>query len=405
MILQLAWRNLWRNSSRSLIAMASVWCAVVFAIVLNSLQKGVFERLVANVVSFYSGYVQVHSAGYSAEQTLENSFIYTDSLRRAVESVKSVSSAAPRLEVFALASSGDKTRGCLTTGVVPEQEDRITHLKSKVTAGEYLTDSTQTVLVAEGLARRLNLGLGDTLILLSQGYYGTLAAGKFPIGGLLHFGSPELNDQVVFLSLKKAQEWLDAPDLATTLVIMPRNPEQSIQTAKQISDALPASFEVLPWQKIMPDIDEHIRVDSASMSIILGVLYLLIGFGIFAVLLMMFAERQREFGILVALGMRKSKLAVMLLLESIFMTLTGCLGGMLISLPIVWRLAEHPIRFGGDFAEIFERFGFEAVFPATVDPGIFLRQTIAVLIIALVLSLYPVVRVLSLKPLDAMRSG
>lgn len=110
MILRLAWRNLWRNRNRSLIAMASVWCAVVLAIVLSSLQKGIFDRLIDNVVSFYSGYVQVHLAGYQAEQTLENSFTLTSAIQETVLSTPGMAFVTPRLEAFALASSGEKNQ-------------------------------------------------------------------------------------------------------------------------------------------------------------------------------------------------------------------------------------------------------------------------------------------------------
>lgn len=404
MFLLLAWRNLWRNPNRSFITMASVWCAVVLAIAMSSLQKGVFDHLVSNVVSFYTGYVQVHRAGYQTEQTLDNSFPLTDSIRHAVLSGPGVASATPRLESFALASTGEKTKGCLVTGIAPESEDRITRLKNKVVAGEYLNDSSKTILIAEKLAERMQTGVGDTIILLGQGYYGATAAGKYAIGGILHFGSPDLNERLVFMPLALTQQWLDAPGLATTLVVSPEKPAAAEATAAQLRAALPADFETLSWQEMMPDIYEHIQTDTASGAIILAVLYLLISFGIFATLLMMLAERQREFGMLVALGMKKWQLARMVMFESVFITLTGCLLGILVSIPLIWWLKEHPIRFGGDIAEIYERFGFEAVFPASFAPSIFWNQALVVLIIGLLLSLYPVFKVLYLKPVEAMRA-
>lgn len=404
MLLLLAWRNLWRNRNRSLITMASVWCAVVLAVALSSLQKGIFDNLIANVVSFYSGYAQVHAAGYQEEQTLENSFVLTDSVRQSVLAVPGVTAATPRLEAFALASTGEKTRGCMVAGIDPEGEDRVTQLKSKVVAGDYLRPDGQGLLMAEGLAKRLQAGVGDTVVLLGQGYYGATAAGKYAVGGILRFGSPVLNDQVVFMPLALAQQWLDAPDLATTLVISPEKPKQIETVAAALRTALPADFEALTWKEMMPDIHEHIQTDTATTVIILGVLYLLISFGIFATVLMMLAERRREFGMLVALGMRKWQLARIVLMESVFVTFTGCLLGIVISIPLVWWLQEHPIRISGDMAEVYERFGFEAVFPATLDPAIFVQQALAVLCIALVLSLYPVANVLAIKPVEAMRA-
>jgi len=384
--------------------MASVWCAVVLAVALSSLQKGIFDNLIANVVSFYSGYAQVHAAGYHEEQTLENSFVLTDSVQRSVNSVSGVAAVTPRLEAFALASTGEKTRGCLVTGIDPEGEDRVTHLMSKVIAGAFLQNSSSALLIAEGLSKRLQAGVGDTIVLLGQGYYGTTAAGKYAVHGILRFGSPVLNDQLVFMPLPLAQHWLDAPGLATTLVISPENPKNTEAVAARLRTALSADFETRTWKEIMPDIHEHIETDTATTAIILGVLYLLISFGIFATILMMLAERRREFGMLVALGMKKWQLVQVVLFESVLITFTGCLFGIVVSIPLVWWLKEHPIRITGDMAEVYEKFGFEAIFPASLDPAIFTNQALAVLVIALVLSLYPAINVLSIKPVEAMRT-
>ena len=404
MLLLLAWRNIWRNRSRSLITMTSVASAVVLATLTVSLQKGVFDNLIANVVSFYSGYIQIHRQGYWKEQILDNSFQLSDSMTQKILATPGVRHCTPRLEAFALFSTGEKTKGCLVSGIAPESEDLVTRLKSKLIAGEYLSDSSSHLLVGDGLAKRLGAGLGDTLVLLGQGYYGSTAAGKYAVGGLLHFGSPELNDRVVFMSIGRAQEWLDAPGLATALVVSPDHPSKNGEVSQDLRRVLaPGEFEVMRWEEMMPDIEEHIRTDTASSKIILWVLYLLISFGIFATVLMMLIERRKEFGMLVALGMKKIQLAWVVLAESILLTFTGCLAGLVLSLPMVWWLQKHPIRLGGETASIYERFGFEAIFPAAFEPGVFLEQAITVLIIGLLLAIYPVMKVMALKPVEAMK--
>ena len=136
MIEKLTWRNLWRNRRRTLITMASVTFAVVLAIVMKSLKDGVFDNLVKNVVSFYSGYIQVHKTGYQEEQLLENSFVLTDSILNKVKQ-PAVQGVVPRLESFALASVGTTTKGCMVVGTDPVQEDRLTSLKSKLIGGGY----------------------------------------------------------------------------------------------------------------------------------------------------------------------------------------------------------------------------------------------------------------------------
>lgn len=403
MFVMLAWRNLWRNRSRTLITMASVWCAVLLSALTQSLQRGAFELMVANVVSFYTGYLQVQQSGYWDEQTLEYTLPYTDTLRATILQHPGVAALAPRIQVFALASTGEKTKGCLVAGIEPEAEDRVTRLRRKITAGQYLTDSMPAVLAADGLARRLHIGVGDTLVLLGQGYYGAMAAGKFPVCGILHFGSPDLSQRAVFMSLSTAQQWLDAPGQITTLVLSPENPASTDKLAAGLKASLPPDMTVKTWMEMMPDLIEHIKTDTASSAIFLGVLYVLITFGIFATLLMMLLERRREFGMLLALGMKKGQLARVVLYESVLITFSGCLLGILTGIPVIWWFARYPIRIGGDSAEAFRKFGFEPVIPASTDPGILLNQALAVLFIGLVLSWYPAYKIFTMNPVEAMR--
>jgi putative ABC transport system permease protein len=403
MILILAWRNIWRNRSRSLITMASVITAVLLSVLTASLQKGVFDNLIRNVVSLYTGYVQVHAAGYWEEQILENSFEYKEELRAQVSAAPGIVAASARLETFALASSGEKSRGCMAIGIQPDLEDQITRLRSKVVEGRFLEAADDGVLVAGGLAQKLALRPGDTLILLSQGYYGSTAAGKYVVRGLLKFGSPDLNNSVVYLPLATAQYWLDAPERATALAFDLVPGEDPMDVTRTLQAGLPDTYEVMSWKEMMPEIVQHIESDTAGMYIFLGVLYLLISFGIFSTLLMMLAERQQEFGMLVALGMHKIKIARLILLESVMLTMSGALVGVLLSLPVTWYFSEYPLRFGGDMAVAYERFGFEAIFPATMHPSVFLIQTIIIFFIGIVLSLYPAMRVMKLDPVQAMR--
>lgn len=402
-LLKLSWKNLWRNKHRSSITMAAVFFAVLLTTLVSSLQKGVFENLIRNVVSFYTGYVQVHRSGYWEEQVLEKSFEQSQELERVIFRNKEVIGVTPRLESFALASSEQITRGCLVVGIRPQQEDSVTALRSKVVQGAYLFEQEEAVLIAQGLARHLKLGVHDTLVLIGQGYQGTTAAGKYPIRGVVRFGSPELNDKAVFLPLTAAQQLYGAERLITSYVLSIREPDKLATIDAAVQRSLGQDYEVMTWEELMPDVKQHIRTDTASMFIIIAILYGLICFGIFGTLLMMMVERRFELGMLIAIGMKKWKLCLLLLMESVSMMIVGCLLGLLASIPVVYYLHRHPIRFGGEIAKVYERFGFEAIFPTSTDTGIFLSQGLIVLVIGLVLSLYPVINIVRLSPVQAMR--
>lgn len=402
-ILQLAWKNLWRNRNRTTITMASIFFAVLLSVLTSSIKTGVFDNLIKNVVSFYTGYIQVHKQGYWDEQILDNSFEQSASLEKKLLRDTRITGVAPRLESFALASAGNNTKGCLVVGIDPQQEDRITRLSAKLVAGQYLLAAGNSLLVAEGLLKRLQLRLHDTLVLIGQGYHGATAAGKYIIGGVARFGSPDLNERLLYMPLTTAQNLFEAPGMLTSYVLSIQAPGQVTAASSKAQQLAGSRYEVMSWEQMMPEIKQHIKSDSANMVVIQLILYLLISFGIFGTLLMMMAERRFELGMLVAIGMRKSKLAFLLLIESVMTVLAGCLLGILASMPLVLYLQKHPIRITGNAAKAYERFGFEAVFPTSVSSIHFINQGLMVLLIGLVLSLYPLWKVFRLNPVLSMK--
>ncbi|MBI5371348.1 MAG: ABC transporter permease [Sphingobacteriales bacterium] len=403
MILRLTWRNLWRNRRRSFITMTSVTFAVLLAVLMQSFQKGVFDYLVNNVVGFYYGYLQVHRQGYWEEQVVDNSFTQQDSVYNTIKRLPGVKEVIPRLETFILAASGNNSKGCMLAGTDPEKENRLSGIAQKITSGSLPGKNEKAVLLAEGFAKRLKVNAGDTLILFGQGYHGSTAAGKFPIRGIVHFGSPQLNEGLVFLPLEQAMELLGAENQLTSYALVIDDPSRLSAIQASVRKITPENFEVMNWKELMPDIANHIKADGASFYIFTGILYLIIAFGIFGTILMMTAERRYEFGMLTAIGMKKSRLGLILFLESLFITLIGVLAGLLASLPPVIYFNRHPLVLKGEMARIYEQFGFEAIFPTAVDPGIFITQSIIVLVIAFITGLYPVWHISRLDPYNAMK--
>lgn len=403
MLVKLAWKNIWRNPNRTLITMAAIFFAVMLSVITSSLREGIFDNLVKNVVSFYSGYIQVHQQGYYNEQILDNSFQANDAIEQKIYSNENISGIAPRLESFALASVREVTKGCLVVGILPDKEDSITALKSKLTGGTFLQLNDRGVLMAEGLAKALKLRVDDTVALIAQGYHGAMAAGKFKIQGIAQFGSPELNDKALFMTLARAQEFYTAEGLVTAYILMLKNVKQMSSVKNQLSASLGDAFEVMTWGEMMPDIQQHIQTDTSNAKYVQGILYMLICFGIFGTLLMMMEERAFEMGMLVAIGMKKSKLILLLIIESVITVLAGCIVGIGISVPVVYYLERYPLRISGETAQVYQRFGFEPIFLTAVDASIFIRQGLIVLMIGLILSLYPAYKALRLNPVEAMK--
>lgn len=403
MIYRMIWRNLWRNSRRTWITTASITFSVFLAIAMKSFQKGSFDNLINNMVGYYTGYVQVHQKGYWDEQVLDNCFESSDSLFHQLSTVTGVQSVVPRLETFMLASIGNVTKGCLLVGTDPEKELALTHLDKKLVSGAYFNEGDETVLIAEGLARRLDVTTLDTLVLFGRGYQGSMAAGKFLIKGILHFASPEMNDNMLYLPLATAQYFLNAENRLTSVVLQIDNPKQMNSIRDLAAAQLGPSYETMTWEELLPEISGHIEADNASSYMFTGILYLIIGFGFFGTIMMMTAERKYEFGMLIAIGMKKTNLSLILLGETFLITLLGIIFGFLISIPVVFYFKAYPIRFTGEWGKAWEQFGFEPIMPTAFDPSIFITQSIIVFVLALIIGLYPFWHIRRIDPVTAMK--
>ena len=396
-------KNMWRNKPRTIISMSAVFFAVVLAIFASSLKEGIFDNLVKNVVSFYTGYAQIHAKGYWDEQVLENSFETDSSFLKNIYSTNEVVGFSPRLESFALASSDSTTKGCMVIGIDPVKEDAITSIRRKLISGDFINSQDQMVMVAEGLAKRLKIHVGDTIVLIGQGYRWATAAGKYPVKSILHFGSPDLNQQLLYLPLKASQELFAAENKITSAVLMFQNQNKNNATIRLLQSKLGDQYEVMSWEELMPDIKQHIETDTQNMKYIQAILYVLIGFGIFGTQLMLMIERKHEMGMLVAIGMQKIKLIMMIVSETILTILTGCIAGILFSIPLIRYFKFHPLKMGGETGKAYEKFGFEPIFPTSDEPELFISQGLTVLTIGVVVSLYPIYKIIRLNPVLSMK--
>ncbi len=406
MLLKLAWRNIWRNKRRTLITVASILFAVLFSIFMNAFQKGAWVRMLDNIVNYYYGYAQIHQKGYWEEKTINDALELNEELWQLPSNIEGLEQIIPRLETFALLSSGEHTSGMMIVGTNPKAEDQLTQLKSRLTEGVYFEKSDKALLIAGGVKSLLKVNLGDTLVILTQGYHGVNAAGKYPIKGIVHFASPDLNKRMIYLPLEETQDLLGASSMATSLALRLNERDDLESVMEQLKTQLDTEkYEIMDWQSMLPDLVEAQKTDAAGNYIFLLVLYLIISFGIFGTVLMLVKEREHEFGILLSIGMSRRLLAFSTWLEILLMALLGVVFGMLAALPLVYYFKVNPIDFSRyeDMAENYEKWGFDPIFPTIMDASLFYSQAILMLIITSLLALFAIWKIYKLKPVEAMR--
>ena len=403
MLIRLAWRNIWRNKKRSIITITAIVIAVFLAILMRSMQLGMYDNMIQNVVGSYSGHVQVHSNGFWEEQTIDNAFEYNDTLIQKIKKTEYVAGTTKRIQSGCLSSYGDLSKFVFVTGIEPKKEQLLTDWNKRLIDGQLLQTNSNSVNVGKGIAKYYNLKIGDTLIFIGQGYHGMQAVGAYPVSGILDMKNPNLNNTSVFMSLPKAQDFLSANNLMTHLVINKKQYSEEADIVATIKKQLNQDYEIMSWQEMMPEIETIIQADSAGGLIMIFILYMIITFGIFGTVLMMTQERKYEFGVVISIGMKKTKLMVAMVYETIFLSAIGILLGIVLSRPIVLYFYNNPLEFPSDQVEMMENQGFEAVIPFMSSYDIPITHGLIIFFISLIICFYPILTIYKLNPIKAMK--
>ncbi len=401
MLLKLAWRNIFRNKRRSIITTSSVIFAVLFAVFMRSLQQGAYGNMLKNIVGSYMGYIQIHSKGFWAEKTLDNSFNVSDIMHLTEQ--EGITHVSPRVEGFALASVGDISKPVALLGLDANLEKEYIHLDKKLVSGKYFSDDNQGLLIGKGLQEIMQLSLGDSLVFLGQGYQGSVASGSYPIIGVVDLKTPELNKRTVLMNLDLAQSFYGLPNLVTTAVVGINHENWQAAQATTIGAVDTTLLEVMNWQEMLPELKQLISVDKAGGTFVLIILYSIITFSLFGTVLMLTEERSFEYGVLIAVGMAKTKVIQVAVLETLILAAVGVIAGLVVAFPFVLYFYINPINLSGQMQEVVERFGFEALIPTSLNPSIALTHSGIIFCIVLIVNIYTVVKIKRLNPITSMR--
>ena len=402
MILKIAWRNIWRNKKRSLITVASILISIFLSLIMRSMQLGTYKGMIDNVVGSYTGYIQLHHKGYWDNRSIDNSIIVTSNLINQLSNTEGVETILPRLENYGLLSFGDLTKVISLNGVDFKKEQKLQDINSKLITG-FLPQNPKDIIIGKGVASYFKVETNDTLVFVGQGYHGMLAADKFHISGIIDLKNPALNKVTAMMSLEDAQNLFSASGIVTSLVVDKNDNVQLKSLQKAISSKLDSNYEVMNWQQMMPELQQTILADSVGGLLMIAILYMILIFGIFGTVLMMTQERKYEFGVLVSIGMKKGKLMFMVFIETIILSLLGVIMGVLLAYPIMLWKHYDPLVLPGTQAEMMENFGFNAEIPFYIQPDLPLVHASLIFIIALLVSLYPILIIKKLNPLHAMR--
>ncbi len=408
--LRLGWRNLWRNRTRTVLQSLAIAGGLLLAIFFKNLATGSYEKVIDDGVRTGSGHVGLYRDGYLADRKTEQSFVLGE-LATQVARLAGVKHVFSRIYIPGLVQSGHDSRGVLVLGidagvekaVNPILQDR--HLRAGTLP---VAGNADRAVIGDGLAARLQVKLGNKIVVSFQDARGKIANVLYRVCGLMHTGIAQFDNESVLVDRRRLAAEFGSPDHVHEMAVMlaDRHQAGAFVTALPGVASLPAQVHACTWERAMPQMFQMIELDRVGYLIFVGFLYLLIAIGTVNTLLMNVTERTREFGLLRAMGCNSANLRRMIVAEALVLGLLGAGAGTAAGSVLTWYYS----LFGLDLRPLMGNKDLE-VAGIVFDPVVFTMWNVpamagavaAMVILVLIASLYPARKALKIRPAEAMR--
>ncbi len=403
MLFAMAWRNLWRQPLRTGLSLASIAFAAALLVFMLSFQLGVYDDMKANALRIFDGFAQIQPPGYADDPDVRKLIEAPAALAAEAAALPGVTAAAPRASAYVILANGERSYGAAVEGVDPRTEPHVSTLASTVTEGRYLApNDTDAVVLGAALARDLHLGVGDRVTLLGSAVDGSIAADSLAVVGVFRTGMGDLDRRIAEMPLHRFQAAFAMGDAANVVAL-------AGPSLARVNRALPSvrrlaareGLVVEDWGALQPGLEQAIALDFSTSMLWYVSLVVVVVFIILNTLLMSVLERTREFGVLLAIGMRSDLTGRMLWLELIFIAVLGNLIGIAIGGAAALWLEWRGIAFAG-VEGLFAEWGLPGLLHPSVGAVSLLAGPAAVVISVALAGVVPYRRIRRLEPVAAM---
>ncbi|MBI5631343.1 MAG: ABC transporter permease [Elusimicrobia bacterium] len=402
-MLRLAWRNVWRNFRRSLLttlSMAFGLAAIMFG---QSMIKSVQRQLIEKATGSITGHIQVQHRR-SKEYKFPDKYIEDpDSIEEILRQEPRIKAFGRRITITGLVSSTAASVGVLVCAVEPDKESRITAMAGYVTQGRFLGPEEKGVAMGDKLAQRLDVRLGEKVVVMAQAEDGSMGAEAFRVTGLYHTGSTSFDGQIIYVPLKAAQELLACGGKVNQFVGRLADIQEAELVQQDLSSRLSGrQVQVLTWKNVDHEILSIQKFQDGILDIVLIIIFLIVALGILNTLLMSLFERVREFGVLMAIGARPSWVMRLIFAESLILAGLGTLLGLVVGSTFIAYYNHEGLHL-----PIGEAMSYFLPFPSVIYLNYswphHLYAAACVLLTSFLAAIPPALRAARMKPAEALR--
>ncbi len=405
-LLKLALRNLFRNLRRTLLTLAAIAFGLAMMIWTVNFQTGQYAAMINTSISSMAGHIVIQSEGYQEdpEPTLlvKDASVISEALRAAYPDAV----VAPRIFMGGLLMSANNSVGAAISGMDAEAEAWIQTLPDKMVEGSWLGTDPVEILIGKAMAESLQVGLGDKLVYMGQNGEEDVQSRLFRVRGIFETGAKELDGFVGVVHLKATQELLGGGDVAN-MVTVHMDPDEALEAVAAVQTLIERpELDVRHWKDALPELFALLAVDRSGGDFMLAIIGLIVAFGVLNTILMSVLERTREFGVMLALGMKPQQIAKLVLFEGLVLGVLGAILGLVLGLLLSWPTVVYGIDFsaysGGQTMES-AGVAIDTLMKAEWNPSRMAGYFFGAIVFCAMAALYPAWSISKLRPVQALR--
>ena len=365
--------------------------------------KGMAEQRIQKVINTEMSYIQVHQTGYRQNSEFSNFMPEGSSLTDEIRQLPNVTGVSQRLLIQSMAASAETASGVLIAGIDPENESKVTNLSTKIIDGAYFEGIKRNpVVIGKKLAVKLNVKVRSKIVLTLQDLENNITSGAFRVAGIYTTNNNMYDESHVFIRASDLIKLTGFPETGAHEIAINIDDSETLSLVESQIKEIARDEEVLNWKALSPEMNYLTEAMDMYMYIFIIIILLALLFGIINTMLMVVMERTKELGMLMAVGMNKMRIFSMIVLESILLSITGGMVGIVIGAVTSKYGETHPIDLSM-WAQGYEQLGYDAFVYTSLDPIMLVNVTIMVMITGVIAALYPAYKALKNDPADALR--
>ncbi len=403
-IYSIALKNISHNKKRSIVTVLLGIMSTALLIFMSALTDGSHDKMLKNAVEIYPSYIQITHKDFRDNPSFEHLIFDKKDILDKLETNQHIHTYASRFETSVLFASDEKSVGAMVTGINPQKEKNLSKLFSSLLEGKYLENTdTNSLYIGNELAKRLKVGLGDELSFVGSGADYSFTADTLKIKGIFQTGLYDFDANSAFINSNYFDEIFVSSNLATTIIVLPKDTKNSLSLSENINKILNKELISQSWEQFMSSLLKAMELDSIFGYLTLSIFFVVIAFVILIYTLLVVYARIKIIGILKAIGTNKKQIMQMLLFESVILATISAIIGGLIGAYLAYYFNINPIDYGAEFEEQFKQYGMMATtLPTDFNIGTIFRDICIIFSLNIIATLYPIFKVNSYKPVEAI---